>query len=88
MEDASHLLPGLELLAVEAVEQEGEEEVEHHEVAHHQGGQEDGEAGLGDTLQGNFLYVSYYTSTFSFHVSLTSSCLSILALLFHERKRA
>ncbi len=46
----THLFSGLEFLAVEAVEQEGEEEVEYHEVAHDQGGQEDGQAGLGVTL--------------------------------------
>ncbi len=46
----THLFPGLEFLAVEAVEQEGEKEVEDHEVAHDQGGQEDGQAGLGVTL--------------------------------------
>ena len=47
---ASYLFPRLELLAVEAVEEEGEEEVEHHEVTHDEGGQEYGEAGLGHPL--------------------------------------
>lgn len=42
----SNLFPILQLLAVEAVEQQGEEEVEYHEVAHDQRGQEDKEAGL------------------------------------------
>jgi hypothetical protein len=46
----SYLLPGLELLAVEAVEQEGEEEVEHHEVSHDERREEDGEARLGHAL--------------------------------------
>ncbi len=32
-----YLLSGLEFLAVEAVEQEGQEEVEYHEVSHDQG---------------------------------------------------
>ena len=48
-----YLFARLELLAVEAVEEEGEEEVEHHEVPHDEGGQEDGKAGLGNALKSN-----------------------------------
>ena len=46
-----HLFSGLELLAVEAVEKQGQEEIEHHEVPHDEGGQEDGQAGLGHALK-------------------------------------
>ena len=44
------LLSGLELFAVEAVEEEGKEEVENHEVTHDEGGQEDCKAGLRGAL--------------------------------------
>jgi hypothetical protein len=58
----THLFPGLEFLAVEAVEEKGEKEVEDHEVAHDQGGQEDGQAGLGVTLQ-IFMNLSHHKRT-------------------------
>ena len=46
-----YLFSGLQLFAVEAVEQQGQEEIEDHEVADHQGRQEDGQAGFGDSLR-------------------------------------
>jgi len=39
--ELAHLFSGFELLAVEAVEQQGQEQVEHHEVADYQGRKED-----------------------------------------------
>ena len=46
-----YLFSGLQLFAVEAVEQQGQEEIEDHEVADHQGRQEDGQARFGDSLR-------------------------------------
>ena len=43
---SSHLFPGAQLLAVEAVEQQGQEQVQHEEVPHDQRRQEDSKAHL------------------------------------------
>ena len=63
------LLSLLQLVAVEAVEEEGKEEVEDHEVADHEGGDEDGEAGLRSPLE-HLLSADVRRESFALIVSL------------------
>jgi hypothetical protein len=47
----SYLFSGLELFAVEAVEQKGKKQVEHHKISHHKCGQKNGKARFRNTLK-------------------------------------